>query len=68
VRRLGEPWTFGLQPEAVSGFLAARGLKLRDDQGADDYRRRYLGDGEHPGNAFYRIAAADVASHAAARA
>lgn len=61
VRRLGEPWTFGLRPEAVAGFVAARGLVLRDDLGADDYRRRYLGDRPTPGYAFYRIAAAEVA-------
>jgi len=67
VRRLGEPWTFGLHPDAVAGFVAARGLTLRDDQGADDYRRRYLGDGPHPGYAFYRIAAAEVAPRAPAR-
>ncbi|HEY6175634.1 MAG TPA: SAM-dependent methyltransferase, partial [Kofleriaceae bacterium] len=60
VRRLGEPWTFGLHPEAVADFVAARGLALRDDLGADDYRRRYLG-GDNPGYAFYRIAAAEVA-------
>lgn len=65
VRRLGEPWTFGLRPEAVAGFVAARGLTLRDDLGADDYRRRYLGGGDHPGYAFYRIAAAEVAPRAA---
>jgi methyltransferase (TIGR00027 family) len=61
VRRLGEPWTFGLHPEAVAGFVAARGLALRDDLGADDYRQRYLGRSENPGYAFYRIAAAEVA-------
>jgi methyltransferase (TIGR00027 family) len=67
VRRLGEPWTFGLHPEAVAGFVAARGLTLREDMGADEYRRRYLGDTAHPGYAFYRIAAAEVPPRAAAR-
>ena len=65
VRRLGEPWTFGLRPEAVAGFVAARGLALRDDLGADEYRRRYLG-GDNPGYAFYRIAAADIVGRATA--
>jgi methyltransferase (TIGR00027 family) len=65
VRRLGEPWTFGLHPDAVAGFVAARGLTLRDDLGADDYRRRYLGDRPTPGYAFYRIAAAEVPPRAA---
>jgi methyltransferase (TIGR00027 family) len=61
VRRLGEPWTFGLHPEAVAGFVAQRGLVLRDDLGADEYRRRYLGDAAAAGYAFYRIAVAEVA-------
>jgi len=64
VRRLGEPWTFGLHPEAVAGFVAARGLALREDLGANEYRERYLG-GDHPGYAFYRIAAAEVVGGAA---
>jgi O-methyltransferase involved in polyketide biosynthesis len=62
VRRLGEPWTFGLRPEAVGAFVARCGLRLREDLGADEYRRRYLGDHAWPGYAFYRIAIADVAA------
>lgn len=62
VKRLGEPWTFGLHPGAIAAFVARCGLTLRDDLGADDYRRRYLGDGPMPGYAFYRIAIAEVAS------
>jgi methyltransferase (TIGR00027 family) len=54
VARLGEPWTFGLHPDAVAAFVARCGLTLRDDLGADEYRRRYLGDGVMPGYAFYR--------------
>jgi len=60
VRRLGEPWTFGLHPEAVAGFVARAGLVLRENLGADEYRQRYLGAGA-PGYAFYRIAVAEVA-------
>lgn len=60
VQKLGEPWTFGLHPEAVAGFVAHCGLVLSDDLGADDYRRRYLGDRTMPGYAYYRIAAAAV--------
>jgi len=66
VRRFGEPWTFGLHPDAVAGFVAARGLRLCENLGADDYRRRYLGGAAAPGYAFYRIAAAEVAAPAAA--
>ncbi|HEX2685072.1 MAG TPA: SAM-dependent methyltransferase [Kofleriaceae bacterium] len=59
VRRLGEPWTFGLKPEAVAAFVARCGLRLHEDLGADDYRRRYLTDVSR-GYAFYRIAIAGV--------
>lgn len=62
VRRLGEPWTFGLRPDDVSAFVARFNLTLEQDDGADDYRRRYLGAAAHPrelrGYAFYRIAVA----------
>jgi methyltransferase (TIGR00027 family) len=61
VRRLGEPWTFGLRPDEVGGFLARFGLDLEEDVGADEYRRRYLGGTrELRGYAFYRIAVARV--------
>lgn len=60
VRELGEPWTFGLWPQEVPSFVAKAGLSLRSDLGADDYRRQYLGPGDHTGYAFYRIAVCDV--------
>jgi methyltransferase (TIGR00027 family) len=60
VKRLGEPWTFGLRPDDVGDFLSGFGLKLEEDLGADEYRRRYLGGGSRDlrGYAFYRIAVA----------
>jgi methyltransferase (TIGR00027 family) len=63
VQRLGEPWTFGLPPDEVAGFVARFGLSLLDDVGADDYRRRYLGASARDlrGYAFYRLAVAAVA-------
>jgi methyltransferase (TIGR00027 family) len=64
VRRLGEPWTFGLPPGAVGAFVARSGLRLCEDLGADDYRRRYLG-AEMAGYRFYRIALAEVPPAAA---
>ena len=59
VRALGEPWTFGIHPERIAEFVAQAGLRLRANLGADEYRRRYLGDVD-AGYAFYRIAVADV--------
>ena len=57
--RVGEHWTFGLRPEEMPAYLAARGLELIDDLGAADYRTRYLsGPGE--GYEFYRVAIARV--------
>jgi methyltransferase (TIGR00027 family) len=65
VRSLGEPWTFGLAPAAVAPFVARAGLVLREDIGADDYRKRYLGPVAVPGYRFYRIAFAEVARRGA---
>jgi len=66
--RLGEPWTFGLDPAETRAYLRARGLTLVEDLGADEYRRRYLAgrpDGRR-GYAFYRVALATVADRTAA--
>jgi methyltransferase (TIGR00027 family) len=62
LRQTGEPWTFGLDPAEVPAFLAARGLRLLEDLGADDYRRRYWGEhaAELEGYAFYRAVFAEV--------
>jgi methyltransferase (TIGR00027 family) len=59
VRALGEPWTFGLHPREVEPLLDRSGLTLREDLGADDYRRR-TGLTHAPGYAFYRLAIAEV--------
>ncbi|HTS27738.1 MAG TPA: class I SAM-dependent methyltransferase [Bryobacteraceae bacterium] len=42
VKRLPEPWYFGVDPSRLSGFLAARGLTLHGDFGAQDYQAHYL--------------------------
>jgi methyltransferase (TIGR00027 family) len=58
----GEPWTFGLRPEALPGYLAERGLHLLEDLGAKDYRARYVGERSKRmrGYEFYRVALAEV--------
>jgi len=66
--RLGEPWTFGLDPCDTPAYVSARGLTLVEDLGADEYRERYLTgrpDGRR-GYAFYRVALATVADRTAA--
>src|SRR5207247_5569156 len=62
VSSTGEPWTFGLRPEALARYLEARGLKLLADLGAKDYRARYMGEpAKHMrGYEFYRVALAEV--------
>jgi methyltransferase (TIGR00027 family) len=70
LRRIGEPWTFGLDPEEVSGFLDRRGFRLLEDWGASDYRSRYLGrhSRDMRGYEFYRAALAEVGPRASGRA
>jgi len=62
LQRSSEPWTFGLDPCELEGYLAARGFLLRDDLGAAAYRARYLGAGATTmqGYEFYRAAVAEV--------
>jgi methyltransferase (TIGR00027 family) len=62
VRRLGEPWTFGLDPRELPGFLSKFRLVLEADLGADAYRKRYLGEhvSELHGYGFYRLATVHV--------
>lgn len=60
VRRIGEPWTFGLEPEQVKGYLAARGLHLELDHDARQYRRLCFGRraDRMRGYGFYHVAVA----------
>ncbi len=62
VSSAGEPWTFGFDPAALPAYLQAHGLRLLEDLGADDYRKRYYGRQAErmQGYAFYRAALAAV--------
>ncbi len=60
VARLGEPWTFGFLPCELPGILAAHGLRLLEDIGANDYRERYGASLGSSGYGFYRVAIAEV--------
>ena len=62
LRRVDEPWTFGLDPAALPAYLEARGLRLIDDVGSLEYRARYMApQGRHMrGYGFYRAALARV--------
>ena len=57
--RVGERWTFGLDPSELGDYLAARGFELIEDLGAADYRFRYFG-GHGEGYEFYHVAVARV--------
>lgn len=43
VAKVGEPWTFGLHPADVAGYLAARGLDLQGDLSTKDVPPRRAG-------------------------
>jgi methyltransferase (TIGR00027 family) len=64
LEKIGEPWTFGLDPKDLESYLQARGLKLRCDTGAQEYRAKYMTSrGRHTkGYDFYRVAIADVSA------
>ncbi|HVM95811.1 MAG TPA: SAM-dependent methyltransferase [Candidatus Acidoferrales bacterium] len=69
VSALGEPWTFGLDPAGIRDYLRERGLQLRHDAGAREYRRQCFGPSADRMNGydFYRLAIAEVANEPQAR-
>jgi methyltransferase (TIGR00027 family) len=58
VAKVGEPWTFGLNPTEVPGYLAERGMDLRGDLSTQEAAIRY--HRHEPAAEFYRIAWAVV--------
>ncbi len=62
LKNSNEPWVFGIDPAEACGYLAARGLELLEDLGADEFRARYLSGwpGGLRGYAFYRVALARI--------
>jgi methyltransferase (TIGR00027 family) len=61
VRKMGEPWTFGLAPAEAGSYLAERGLTLVSDIGvADVWRSCRRPEYAIRGYEFYRIAVARV--------
>jgi methyltransferase (TIGR00027 family) len=62
VSRLGEPWTFGLDPVAVPDFLHKRGLRLDRDASAREYRTQIYGmcGQRMKGYDFYHVVIARV--------
>jgi len=62
LERIGESWTFGIEPSNLPRFLAKRGLILERDLGATDYRELCFNEAAKAmrGYEFYRIALARV--------
>ncbi len=59
VRRLGEPFTFGLDPSQVRGYLAGRGFDLEWDTAVSDAAVRLYPPGKCPSvPAYYHVAGA----------
>jgi methyltransferase (TIGR00027 family) len=55
-----ERWTFGFDPEELSGYLSRFGLQLIENTPANSYRKKYLPERKSilPGYEFYRVAIA----------
>lgn len=66
--KVGERFTFGIDPSELAGFLSRRGLSLASDVGAAEYRERYYHEAARRmrGHEFYRVALARVGDRAAA--
>jgi O-methyltransferase involved in polyketide biosynthesis len=60
--RRGEPILWGVEPSRLAAFLGEVGLRLVDDVGHDDLRRRYTARGRRDIKVypFLRIARAEV--------
>jgi O-methyltransferase involved in polyketide biosynthesis len=63
VRRMGEPFRFGLAPTEVAAFLRERGFELLEDLGGDDLSARYFAPLDRPDRATQteRVARARIA-------
>ena len=68
VKKAGEPFTFGFDPDDLAHYLGERGLERVEDVGAEDYKALYFPGREPPAriSAFARIGIARVitAAHA----
>jgi methyltransferase (TIGR00027 family) len=57
---VGERFTFGLRPQETAAYLAERGLALRSDVAAPEFREAVYGEAARAirGHEFYRVATA----------
>jgi methyltransferase (TIGR00027 family) len=61
VEKAGEPFTFGLDPDALDRYLAERGLELLDDTTTAVALARYGRRDDEAPPAFYHVALAQIA-------
>jgi methyltransferase (TIGR00027 family) len=55
VQRLGEPFTFGLDPDQLRDYLAARGLALERDLALSEVARTYYPEARPPVSDYYHV-------------
>jgi methyltransferase (TIGR00027 family) len=55
VERVGEPYTFGFDPDEVSNYLSEHGFDLVSDVSVADASERYESDGASSGYAYYHV-------------
>ena len=61
VERAGEPFTFGLDPAGLAGYLAQRGMRVLSDVSTAEALAQSAAAGrEAPPPAFYRVALAEL--------
>jgi O-methyltransferase involved in polyketide biosynthesis len=58
VKKLGEPFTFGLVPAELPAYLAARGIELEEDQPLSEAALRYYPEAGPPVSAYYHVVSA----------
>lgn len=60
--RVGERFTFGIEPSELPAFLADRGMTLESDVGCAEFRARCYGEAARGmrGHEFYRVAQARI--------
>jgi len=58
VRRLGEPFTFGLDPREVPAYLRERGLEVEEDLPLSEAAARYYPAEPPPVSAYYHVVSA----------
>jgi methyltransferase (TIGR00027 family) len=60
VAKVGEPWTFGLHPDDVAGFMAERGFRVTRDVSTLDAGLEWFAGRPERGSGLYRIVVAEI--------